>query len=184
MEICRKCNSSVDEVLTSKTGRACKKCVSEYNRQYREKHKEKISAQKKAWKIRNADHVKEKDRAYADANPEKRVAARNKWKQNNKYLDRAAKAKYRLNNKGKVQAWCIKRRAAKIHRTPTWLTADDLWMISQAYELASLRTSAFGFSWHVDHIIPLQGKSVSGLHVPINLQVIPWIDNVKKGNRL
>lgn len=183
MNTCKKCNSIVDETLVSKTGYACKRCVSKYNRAYREANKEKIAASKKDWKLRNADHVKEKDRAYADANPEKRKAARQKWKVKNKQADLDSKSKYRLNNKGKVQCWSARRRIAKINRTPQWLTSDDLWMMSQAYELASIRTEAFGFSWHVDHIIPLQGKSVSGLHVPLNLQVIPWIDNVKKGNR-
>jgi 5-methylcytosine-specific restriction endonuclease McrA len=57
-------------------------------------------------------------------------------------------------------------------------------MIEQAYELAKLRTEMFGFQWHVDHIIPLKGKKVSGLHVPTNLQVIPWQENLRKGSRL
>jgi hypothetical protein len=69
-------------------------------------------------------------------------------------------------------------------RYPKWITADDRWMIEQAYELAALRTKIFGFSWHVDHIAPLQGKTVSGLHVPTNLQVIPAVDNIRKGNRV
>jgi hypothetical protein len=95
------------------------------------------------------------------------------------------KRRYKQTPHGKAntRANDAKRHAAKMHRTPTWLTADDLWMIEQAYDLAALRTKLFGFSWHVDHVLPLQGKKVSGLHVPNNLQVIPWLDNVSKSNK-
>lgn len=75
------------------------------------------------------------------------------------------------------------RRAAKLTRTPTWLKEDDKWLISEAYSIASKRTKVFGFAWHVDHIVPLQSKVVSGLHVPWNLQVIPARDNIAKHNR-
>lgn len=85
--------------------------------------------------------------------------------------------------KAKTRANDAKRHAAKLHRTPAWLTVDDLWMIEQAYDLAALRTKLFGFVWHVDHIVPLQGKFVSGLHVPTNLQVISARENVRKANR-
>lgn len=74
------------------------------------------------------------------------------------------------------------RRAAKLLRTPKWLSKDDLWFMQQAYELASLRTKTLGFAWHVDHVVPLQGKKVSGLHVPWNLQVIPGALNIAKNN--
>ena len=57
-------------------------------------------------------------------------------------------------------------------------------IIEEAYELAGKRTELFGFSWHVDHTLPLQGRTVSGLHVPTNLQVIPAVDNIRKGNRV
>ena len=94
------------------------------------------------------------------------------------------KQRWKIENPGKVNAHGAKRRAALLQRTPNWLTEDDLWMMEQAYDIAALRSKMLGFSWHVDHIYPLQGKTVSGLHTPINLQVIPWLDNIRKANRL
>lgn len=96
-----------------------------------------------------------------------------------------AKKKYAqsVHGRTKKNAHTAKRRAALIQRTPKWLTEDDLWIIEQAYELAVLRTEIFGFGWHVDHIIPLQGKVVSGLHVPENLRVIPSKENLKKHSK-
>ena len=100
---------------------------------------------------------------------------RAKQKENSKAFKKA--------NPGKINAATVARRAAKLQRTPLWLTADDFWMMEQAYDLAAERTKLFGFSWHVDHVVPLQGKFVSGLHTPYNLQVIPWVDNVSKSNK-
>jgi hypothetical protein len=137
----------------------------------------------------NADAIRAKRRAaYTVNHAEEKAAARVRsaeWRLKNPHHVGAkeAKGRYKTANSGKVNADTAKRRTAKMHRTPAWLTVDDLWVIEQAYELAALRTKLFGFSWHVDHILPLQGKKVSGLHVPNNLQVIPWVDNVKKANR-
>jgi 5-methylcytosine-specific restriction endonuclease McrA len=86
-------------------------------------------------------------------------------------------------NKGKVLARVRKYELAKINRTPQWLDKDDGWVIQEIYELSYKRTKMTGIKWHVDHIIPLQGKLVSGLHVPANLQVIPAIINMGKGNK-
>ena len=76
-----------------------------------------------------------------------------------------------------------KRRAARLKRTPKWLTEDDLWIIREIYKLAADRTKLHGFSWHVDHIVPLQGDNVSGLHTIYNLQVIPGVENSRKRNK-
>ena len=137
----------------------------------------------------NADVIRAKRRAAYGRNPEveKSVAKIRsaEWRLKNPQHEgtKQSKRKYAKANAPKCQALVVKYRTSKMHRTPAWLTADDFWMIEQAYELAALRTKLFGFSWHVDHVLPLQGKKVSGLHVPNNLQVIPWNDNVSKSNK-
>ena len=90
---------------------------------------------------------------------------------------------YSRNNTAKLTAKTRKYQTSKLKRTPKWLSVDDFWLIEQAYDLAQLRTQIFGFQWHVDHIVPLQGGLVSGLHVPHNLQVIPAADNQSKANK-
>ena len=75
------------------------------------------------------------------------------------------------------------RRTDMLNRMPKWLSSDEKWMIGQAYDLAKLRTKMTGIAWHVDHVLPLRGKNVSGFHTPYNLQVIPAIDNLRKGNQ-
>jgi hypothetical protein len=176
-------------LLRSTSGGSCIECrrKAEKARYYKEPEKTKICTAKKYHA--NAEAIRARRRADYAANrdAEKAVARLRsaEWREKNPNHEgvKAAKARYKAANPGKVRADTVKRRAAKIHRTPAWLTVDDLWLIEQAYELAALRTKLFGFSWHVDHILPLQGKQVSGLHVPANLQVIPWVDNVRKANR-
>jgi len=69
----------------------------------------------------------------------------------------------------------------QLQRTPVW--GPDAHLIIAKYQLAAMLSQASGTPHHVDHIIPLQGKKVSGLHVFSNLRVIPGSDNVKKSNK-
>lgn len=73
-----------------------------------------------------------------------------------------------------------KRRVTKIQRTPSWANQEA---IRAFYEEAIRLKRETGVEHHVDHIIPLQGELVSGLHVENNLQVLPWRENVMKRNR-
>lgn len=104
------------------------------------------------------------------------------WVASNSEKHRESSRLYAKNNPAKVAAKVKFSRLEKTKRTPVWLTVDDKWLMEQAYELAAIRTKIFGFQWHVDHIIPLNGKNVSGLHVPANLQVIPAKVNQRKSN--
>lgn len=96
--------------------------------------------------------------------------------------DKKRRSEYRKKNPDKVNARTAKRRAKKIQRTPKWLTKDQLFQISLFYLEAKQLSKMTGIQHEVDHIVPLQGFSVSGLHVPWNLQVIPKLNNRKKSN--
>lgn len=142
-----------------------------------------MSAYKKQYKIDNAERVKKVQREYdAVQNPLRRSYFQQRYIDKKEHV-LAVNSAYRRENLDKHAAKETKRRAAKINRTPAWLTEDDHWMIEQAYELAALRTKMFGFAWEVDHVLPLQGKIISGLHIPTNLQVIPATLNRQKNNR-
>lgn len=77
----------------------------------------------------------------------------------------------------------MKRMAAKKQRTPPWLSQAHLAEIEGLYHFAKIMERITGVKHHVDHIEPLQGENVSGLHVPWNLRAIPARDNFAKGNR-
>lgn len=122
------------------------------------------------------------DRKNKKANPPSAEYKRQQYiKHREQWL--VAKQKYRQTARTKLVAAATARKKYVKRRTPKWVTDEELWLIAEVYALAALRTKIFGFSWHVDHIIPLQGKIVSGLHVPNNMQVIPALENMRKKNK-
>ena len=174
MRICRRCNIEKDlnafKTHTHGHRHVCKKCQYEAEMSNPESYKNRIL---RLSRYRNSEHGRVKEKQYAQSPKGKAVR-------------RAAIDRYQSTAKGHLSKYnsTAKRRAARIQRTANWLSEDDLWIIKEIYALAAARTKLHGFTWHVDHIIPLQGKLVSGLHIPGNLQVIPWIDNIKKHNRV
>lgn len=75
------------------------------------------------------------------------------------------------------------RVAAKLNATPKWLTENQLAHIRAHYETAQIIKREFGELLEVDHIIPLRGKDVCGLHVPWNLQLMAKSANCQKSNK-
>lgn len=151
---------------------------------YRAENKEKVTLKNKLWKQNNPEKVKDNAKKLRALNPEKCNDAVKKsyykhWDKNRARCIAWAKA-----NKGLVNSYTMKRKADKLQRTPAWLTPIDFERIENEYKLAALLTKVTGSPWHVDHIIPLRGKMVSGLHVPSNLRAIPAKDNISKGNRV
>lgn len=153
----------------------------EYNarkRRERAKHPGRYAAQMRAFREKKTPEARA-------LRLEKAKLKQREWRKNNPNHtgNKEAKKQWKKNNPAKVYASTVKRRIAQMQRVPKWLGEEEHWLIEQAYELAQLRTKLFGFSWHVDHVLPLQGEKVSGFHIPENLQVIPGIENVVKANK-
>ena len=87
----------------------------------------------------------------------------------------------RAENRPIRAAYENKRRANKLNATPPWV--DD-GFVSHIYQRADLIRKKTGLAVHVDHIVPLKGDGVCGLHVENNLRIISAHENWSKGNRL
>lgn len=98
---------------------------------------------------------------------------------------KAARAQYtqqwRKHNSPKNIAKSREYSLRRERRIPSWASEDDLWVIEEASALARLREQMLGGAWHVDHVIPLKGRVVSGFHLPDNIQVVPAEYNIQKG---
>lgn len=176
----------------------CKFCTKESNKAYRESNKESIAAYKKVWFQENKDRCQAKSKKWAEDNPERRKEIVNKSYANNRETALAYSKNYRkenreacanrvrdweLRNPDRVRAKNNRRRAAKLNSEPPWLSEDQKEQIISFYSVAKDCEILTGESYHVDHIVPLQGKVVCGLHVPWNLQVLPSDINQVKSNK-
>lgn len=114
---------------------------------------------------------------YYDLNKERVLKRHEEWrKYKSEYLAKYAK-KYRLANLGKEREKCRRYQAKKLKATPTWLTENQILQMRDIYINCPK-------GYEVDHIVPLQGKNVCGLHVPWNLQHLPISENRRKNNKI
>lgn len=120
---------------------------------------------------------KEQIKARLKAIPKEQLTIKNTiWYQNNKELAKKISAVWAKNNPYKRANISAKYRAYKLRAIPKWLNSEQKLAIELFY-----KNRPNGF--HVDHIIPLQGQEVRGLHVPWNLQYLTVSKNCSKGNR-
>jgi 5-methylcytosine-specific restriction endonuclease McrA len=118
---------------------------------------------------------------YYQANRESEIAS-SKKRYDKDYESKKHK-EWRRANPGKDLAKAAARRAAIHGQTPSW-SVDDKEEVAAIYAFAKAWTVATGVLHHVDHVIPLRGKDVCGLHVSWNLRIVTASENLKKGNRL
>jgi len=158
------------------SNRGCVSCLSNRTFDWKQLNKDRLSKYRKDYHLTNLEDQREKGRIRA-----------NKYYYENYEVvlekQREFGRRYSKENPHIYQIANAKRRAARLNRTPIWLTDADHAEIRHIYKVAAQRTKKTGIEWHVDHIIPLRGKNVSGLHVPGNLKVVPALDNFRKGNK-
>ena len=158
-------------VALRKTKGACVECIKEDWALDNERRKEKP---KTAAAIAAGRRYYEKNREAVIA----RAAARPAEEK------RRARSDYKDRNVDVVRADTSVRKRRHREATPAWLTKEERLQMRELYVHARKLTAVTGERYVVDHIVPLRGESVCGLHVPWNLRVITQDENLKKSNKL
>jgi len=118
----------------------------------------------------------------ARARSQGNVIAAQKWKSKNRAHTRKQAREWQIANPGKTSANRRAYEVRKVQAIPPW---SNLAEVAKKYVVASYWNEIWPEDpVHVDHIIPLKGKNVSGLHTELNLQILRAIDNIRKSNKL
>jgi uncharacterized Zn finger protein (UPF0148 family) len=165
MKTCTKCGETKPLTEFFRNSTACRACGRAQSKEWYAKNRaRKIASSAKRQKEKLAE-VLDKHRVWRNANPERQK------KYARKYYD-----SHRVEHNVKM----AKRRAAKLQATPLW--ADGT-VIKFLYATSRYLSLVSGEEWRVDHVVPLKGAHVCGLHTPHNLRVVPASINRRKHNK-
>lgn len=159
----------------------CKKCSNIMSRKYYKENRVKCLENKKDYYKRNESKIIKYRKKYREKNLEKIKAKSREYYKENRAKCLKNKKEYNKKNREERTALNAKRRANKYNATPKWSEKSK---IRKLYKKAKWLSKLTGLTYHVDHVIPLQGKNVCGLHVWNNLQILEESLNCKKGNKL
>lgn len=199
-DVCARCKETkpVSDFMKDTSKRAgrscyCKKCgVACKSEKYYADAAEvaRISAKNKEYRALNFEKISEQRRAAYAAGGATLAAAKSaynkQYRANNiaklSAYQRAYYKSYYLKNRAEVIEKNNSRRRAAMHNATCRSEFDEL-VIKEAYALRDMRNDYTNVAWHVDHIEPLNGLDVCGLHNAFNLAVIPALSNLKKGRK-
>lgn len=164
--------------------RTCTECLNSKAAAKYLLHPEAARIKSARWASSNPELASEIRKKSYRKHKSERLAYRKEWRANNLAKDKERERLYALNNPSVMRAKNARRRAAQTNACPAWLNLFDKAQMAMQYEIAIAREMQTGIKHHVDHIVPLRGLAVSGLHVPWNLQAITEFANCSKHNRL
>lgn len=181
-KMCSKCNEEKrpEEFSKKKTTRdglqcQCKHCCNMNHASWREEHKE----YKEIARARTAAHREE----CSEEINERARKRRKTWTLEQRAHSRKIKQIWEVANAATVAESRALSKAKRKDRVPPWLTKAHRREMLATYTLRDKLQALYGIKLHVDHRVPLQGKYVSGLHVPWNLQIITARENLRKSNK-
>ena len=172
---------------TSSSGKNsyCKECMREYSKKYRKDNKDKIKKYLEETKEERQNKNKERFTVlYSSISyKEEHLANGARWRKDRRAIYKKGQMAWRKANPIKMASYSAYHRARRKNAIPSWVSELDTFVFEEAYSLRKLRLDATGILWEVDHIIPITGRKVCGLHVWNNLQVIPAAANRSKHNK-
>lgn len=179
MFTCNRCGCEKEESeRANKALRRCRPCHNAAYKEWREKNPDKHAARTRGWRGKNKDKVRDSNRRHREKNPElqakdlERITA---WVKANPNAQKRVCAEHYQKNKSAYFARSAARRTQT--RIGNLLPQHRRWVLA-IYETAR------DLGLEVDHVVPVKGKTVSGLHVPWNLQLLAPEVNKTKGNKL